>query len=78
MSVKLKKRLVRETAMSFSKGRPLMVALCPGDIVEVWPKGTRKRWEASIEAVMSMAVKIFVASEKARKAEEKRALRRGK
>lgn len=75
MTTKLQKRIVRETAMSFNKGRPLMVALCPGDLIEVWPKGTRKRWEASVEAIMSMAIKMYVASEKARKAAERKARR---
>lgn len=50
-----------------------MVALLPGDLIEIWDKGTHKHWEITIKAVESLAIKIAVAAEKSRKAAEKKA-----
>jgi hypothetical protein len=77
MTTKLNKKVVRETTFSFSKSRPLMVALMPGDIIAVWAKGTRTKWELPVEAALSVAVKMHVAAEKARKEAERKAKRRG-
>jgi hypothetical protein len=50
-----------------------MVALLPGDLIEIWDKGMHKHWEISIKAVESLAIKMAVAAEQARKKAEKKA-----
>ena len=76
MATRLNKKVVRETTCSFGhRGKPKMVALLPGDLIEIWDKGTHKHWEITIKAVESLAIKIAVAAEKSRKAAEKKAKR---
>lgn len=71
---KLTKRVERETlAFSRFSRRNLIVALCPGDLIEIREKGTRKRWVLPVDAAFSLAVKMEVAAQKKAKAEAKKA-----
>lgn len=70
---RLTKRVERETdARGWRGKRNLIVALVPGDLVEVREKGTRKRWSLPIEAIYDLAVKAEVASKKRAKAEARK------
>lgn len=71
---RLTKRVERETeTWSRHSRRNLIIALCPGDMIEIREKGTRKRWVLPIDAAFSLAVKMEVAAEKKAKAEAKKA-----
>lgn len=63
MATKLLKRVVRET-FSSERGRTIMVALLPGDCVEVWEKGCHKKWIFPIKSVLHAAIKAEVAEKK--------------
>ena len=73
MATRLKKRVVRQTEFSFDQRRQLMVALVPGDMVEVWHKGCRKKWEVPVTAVLHLAMKMELAARKREKAAAKKA-----
>lgn len=76
MATPINKRVERATGASFSSRRkPLMVAIVPGDMIEVWEKGThRSKAEfLSIEGIWWAAIKARLSRQKAEKAAKKKA-----
>lgn len=66
MPTKLKKKITRET-MDDWRGRPLVVSLVPGDVLEVKEKGRRKTYSAPLARVALEIIKWNVDSERAEK-----------
>lgn len=79
MTTRLTKRVERETEARAGRGtrRNLIVALLPGDVIELREKGTRKRWLLPVDAAFSVAVKMEVAAAKRAKAEARKAKKGG-
>ncbi len=76
---RLTKRVERETEARGWRGkRVIIVALLPGDVIELREKGTRKRWIVPVGAVYDIAVKAEVAAAKRAKAEARKAKRGGR
>lgn len=78
MSTVLNKAVTRETRMEIrdrSKRRSLMVTLLPGDVVELRPKGTRKRVIVDIETVWHIALKLEAARAREERAKVRKARR---
>ena len=82
MTTKLKRRLVRETSTRLKHSEPaLMVALEPEvfseegsapDRIQVWVKGTRRRYEIPVSTVFLLAARRQGEIEKEAKARERR------
>ena len=61
MTTRLNKPVYRETATTVrdrSKRRVLIAGLEPGDVITIRPKGTRKAYSVSIEAIYHYAAKL--------------------
>ena len=73
---RLTKRVERETdARGWRGKRNLIVALLPGDLIEIREKGTRKRWVLPVDAAYHLAIKMEVAAQKKEKAAARKAKR---
>lgn len=57
MLTKLTKPITRETVRLEIRGRPIVVTLCPGDVLEFHEKGKRQRYTIGLEACFWLAVK---------------------
>lgn len=75
MPTKLKKKITRET-MDDWRGRPLVVSLVPGDVLEVKEKGRRKTYSAPLAWVAMEIIKRNVEAERSAK-RKRRTVSRG-
>lgn len=71
MTTPLAKPVTRKTSTPY-RGRPLIVALYPGDIIGLRQLRTRKEYRLPLAWIYEMAVKAEVARSKAERAKKKR------
>ncbi len=75
MPTPLRKPITRETLEEF-RGRPLVITLAPGDILEVREKGRRKVYSAPLAWVAMEIIKRNVEAERSAK-RKRRTVSRG-
>lgn len=62
-----------EASVLFTKARPIVVGLLPGDVIEFREAGRRGRWYLSVENAFRYAVRLKTAAELAERRAAKKA-----
>jgi hypothetical protein len=78
MATTLHAVVVRECMNTSEQGRPIIVAMEPGDTLSFRPKGCRKLWRTTLGACFHMAVKAEVREQQRIKEQARKERRRAR